>query len=90
MKQDIVVSCDLKDLFNFFDSLNVKYTLYLDPEGISFYVCEENIFVDLVVYDYKYSFIATLYGVKYDGDDLSYYTLKDNKIFKKILEKNKK
>lgn len=78
----IEVSCELLDLFKFFDSLSFKYKLYLNPEGLTYYVSEENIVIDLIVYDYKYSYYASINGKEYFGDDLYFSDIEEDIVFK--------
>lgn len=82
MRNKIVFSCELLEIFDFFETLNLKYDLYLDFEGLTFYVSEENVLIDLIILDNKYFYYCKLEDKEYSADDIDILKLKDDIIFK--------
>lgn len=80
----IEVSCELLDLFEFFDSLSFKYKLFLNPEGLTYYVSEKDSIIDLIIQDYKYSYYACIKNNEYFVDNISIDIIKDDILFKQF------
>ena len=82
MKNKIVFSCELLEIFDFFESLNLDYHLYLDLEGLTFYVSQDNILIDLIILDNKYFYYCKIKDKEYSVDGIDILKLKDDIIFK--------
>ncbi len=80
----IEVSYELLGLFRFFDSLSFDYKLFLNPEGLTFYVSEKDSVIDLIIYDNKYSYYACIRNKEYFADDESFDMIKDDILFKQF------